>query len=115
MTQTKPKHQTWTHAEWLAELSRRFGPDPMAWAFICPMCGDVATGQDFKDALAAEPRTRADGTTFRASDLLGGQCIGWSLGALTGAWQGWRTDDGKRLSVFPMAPEPTRDETAREA
>jgi hypothetical protein len=28
--------QTMTHAEWLAEATRRFGDDPMAWKFVCP-------------------------------------------------------------------------------
>jgi hypothetical protein len=43
-----------TQAEWLEEGKRRFGPDMMKWAFICPACGHVATVQDWKDAGASE-------------------------------------------------------------
>ena len=40
--------QTMTHAEWLAEATRRFGDDPMAWKFVCPSCGHIASVQDWK-------------------------------------------------------------------
>lgn len=46
--------QTMTHAEWLAEATRRFGDDPMAWKFVCPSCGHIASVQDWKDAGAPE-------------------------------------------------------------
>lgn len=36
--------------EWKAEATRRFGPDMLKWRFRCPMCGHVASVQDFKDA-----------------------------------------------------------------
>jgi hypothetical protein len=45
-------HRTLTHAEWQAEAEARFGKDPMRWAFKCPVCGYVATLQDWKDAGA---------------------------------------------------------------
>lgn len=38
--------------EWEAEGVRRFGEDRMLWAFVCPVCGHVATVQDYKDAGA---------------------------------------------------------------
>lgn len=34
--------------EWKAEATRRFGPDMLKWRFRCPMCGHVASVQDFK-------------------------------------------------------------------
>lgn len=43
-----------THEEWKAEAERRFGKDILRWRFVCPGCGHVASGQDFKDA-GAEP------------------------------------------------------------
>ena len=46
--------QTMTHDEWLAEAQRRFGDDPMAWQFVCPSCGHVASVKDWKDAGAPE-------------------------------------------------------------
>lgn len=46
-----------THQEWLAEAERRFGPDPMKWKFVCPVCKHVQSVQDYKDAGA--PSTAA--------------------------------------------------------
>lgn len=43
-----------TLEEWQAEGSRRFGPDPMKWKFVCPSCGHVASVQDWRDAGAGE-------------------------------------------------------------
>lgn len=40
---------------WKAEATRRFGPDMLKWRFRCPMCGHVASVQDFKDAGAKSP------------------------------------------------------------
>lgn len=74
--------ETITHAEFLATLRERFGPDPADWAFECPSCGDVATGDDFKAALAEHPRTRR-GEPVNAADILGQECIGRTLGALS--------------------------------
>lgn len=41
-----------THAEWLFEGTKRFGPNQDAWRFVCPSCGFVASVQDWKDAGA---------------------------------------------------------------
>lgn len=43
---------TMTHDEWIAEATRRFGDDPMAWRFVCPSCGHVASAQDWINAGA---------------------------------------------------------------
>lgn len=43
-----------THAEWLAEGERRFGPDQMQWRFVCPVCGHVASIDDWKNAGSTE-------------------------------------------------------------
>jgi hypothetical protein len=60
-----------TQEELIAMATERFGADPLRWAFVCPNCKDVATPQDFRDA-GADP------------DRIGQECIGRSLGALTG-------------------------------
>jgi hypothetical protein len=73
------EHRQLTQAELVAEARERFGDDPLDWAFQCPNCGDVATGRDFRDALAKAPITNTS-----ASDLLGQECIGRILGALDG-------------------------------
>lgn len=74
---------TMTQDELVDELRRRFGDDPLEWAFVCPQCGDVASAADFREALAAHPRTNRDGSPKTASHLLGQECIGRTLGALT--------------------------------
>ena len=43
MTETR-----YTEAEWKAEGERRFGPDMMKWRFQCPICGNVASTEDYR-------------------------------------------------------------------
>lgn len=43
-----------TYAEWVAEGERRFGKNLTKWRFVCPVCGHVASAQDYKDAGAPE-------------------------------------------------------------
>lgn len=75
--------RTLTQVELIAEAKERFGDDPLDWAFICPSCGDVADGRDFSKALSEHPRTnlRTDERVI-ASDIVGQECIGRTLGAL---------------------------------
>ena len=42
--------KSYTVEEWRAEGTRLFGKDPENWRFKCPSCGNIATGQEFKDA-----------------------------------------------------------------
>ena len=44
----------YTLKEWQAEGRKRFG-DMMNWKFKCPMCGHVASIQEFKDVGAKSP------------------------------------------------------------
>lgn len=53
MSEPKPKREI-KHADWVAEARRRFGTDPMDWAFVCPVCGHVATLRQWKMAGAPE-------------------------------------------------------------
>lgn len=78
-----------THAEFIATLIERFGEHPSKWAFVCPSCGDVATGDDFREALIEHPRIRRDGTTTEAAHILGQECIGRTLGALSVSDDEW--------------------------
>lgn len=115
-----------TQADLLALLTERFGADPHTWAFQCPACGDIATATDFTDALAEHPRTRKDGTAVTASDRIGQECIGRTLGALNRSEQPWTgrgcdwtayglfggpviidLPDGATMFCFPVAPAPT--------
>jgi hypothetical protein len=120
-------HRKITQAELVAEARERFGDNPLTWAFLCPSCGDEATGQDFRDALAAHPRERK-GEPVTASDLLGQECIGRTLGKggrgcdwaayglLCGPWE-IVMPDGHSAWGFPLAdaPEATCSQCPRPA
>ena len=122
---------TYKHADWLALLEERFGKNPLDWAFRCPVCGDVATGEDFSAAIAERYKGSTSGSP-KSSDRLGRECIGRSLGVLerprTGIqdpqqWGGrgcdWtayglfsgpdfvETEEGKKLPCFPIAEAKT--------
>lgn len=49
------KHKVMTQSEWMEEGKRRFGGDFLNWKFKCPMCGHVASIQNFKDAGVDDP------------------------------------------------------------
>ncbi|MGC9540212.1 VVA0879 family protein [Streptomyces sp. UG1] len=115
-------HRKLTQAELVDEAIERFGDDPLKWAFQCPSCGDIATGQDFRDALKEHPRTNRNGEVI-ASDVLGQECIGRTLGALEGRktrgcnWAAYglirgpweiALPDGRSVYGFPLAPAPER-------
>lgn len=53
-TVSAPAAQSFTKEEWYAEGRRLFGDDVMQWRFVCPVCGHVASVQDWKDAGAPE-------------------------------------------------------------
>jgi len=38
----------YTHADWIAEGTRRFGSNMMDWRFVCPVCGNIASCEDFR-------------------------------------------------------------------
>jgi hypothetical protein len=42
----------YTLEEWQAEGKRRFGGNFEDWKFICPACGRINTGREFKEAGA---------------------------------------------------------------
>lgn len=89
-----------TQAELHAEARARFGPDHLDIAFVCPTCGDVATGRDFPEGEYAR---------------LGQECIGRLLpkrgckatayGFFKGPWT-VVMPDGRRVASFPLAPAP---------
>jgi hypothetical protein len=66
MTSTEPQERTeWTQAEFVAEATRRFGGDPLRWAFVCPR-----RGGNPRDA-AADRRPIRQGQLLRAPPLGG--------------------------------------------
>ena len=48
----KGEVETMTYDEWKAEAERRFGKDSMKWRFVCPVCGHIASVEDWKKAGA---------------------------------------------------------------
>ena len=69
-----------THAEWKKEAVALFGADPLKWRFVCPLCGHVASVQDYRDAGAEEGLVafscigRALGSDKHLGDKSGGPC-----------------------------------------
>ena len=41
--------------DWLEEGKRLFGPDPLDWRFVCPICGRVYTAREHKEAGSDGP------------------------------------------------------------
>ncbi|GGQ48609.1 VVA0879 family protein [Streptomyces asoensis] len=120
---TATKSRTLTQAELIAEATERFGKDPIKWAFQCPSCNDIATGEDFRAALADNPRQHRTGADVVPSDVVGQECIGRTLGALrkgqgkyTGRGCDWAAyglfagpwtvtlPGGRSMHAFPLAP-----------
>lgn len=120
---TTAEHRKLTQAELVAEATERFGADPLKWAFLCPSCGDVANGEDFREALTVNPRKHRSGEDVSASDVVGQECIGRTLGALkkgSGKYTGRGCDwaayglfggpwtialpNGRSMHAFPLAP-----------
>lgn len=51
-TKVERRPRRCTAAEWFAEGERLYGPDRMKWKFVCPVCGHVATGEEWLKAGA---------------------------------------------------------------
>lgn len=83
-----------TQAELREELIKRFGNDWRTWAFVCPSCGDVATGADFEAELHKFGLEDADGRVS-VERYLGQQCIGRVMGCLSGSMTAWRAAGGR--------------------
>lgn len=80
---------------WYAEAKRRFGDDPMAWRFVCPVCGHVASTADYK-AAGAPPGAVAI------------SCIGRYLPSRSPAFDGKKVKQGPcnytGLGLFRLNP-----------
>lgn len=95
---------TMTHAEWLAEGERRFGPDKRQWRFKCPCCGHVATTLDWINAGAS-----AEAIAF--------SCVGRWSGAKREAFSTTRREgpcDYAGGGLFRLNPVRVTDEEGKE-
>lgn len=96
--------RTLTRDELWAEARVRFGEDPLNWAYVCPGCKDVATGEDFRKALDEYPRQLPNGRKAHYSDFLSQECIGRTLGALSKGYTG----RGCTWAAYGLIPGPWR-------
>lgn len=106
-----------SHEEWIAEGQRRFGENFTNWKFICPVCKNVASGQEFKD-LGAKPAAMYQECIGRyhlsAKRAFGDEPAGkgpcdyalFGLFRLPGVII--ETDDGKRVMAFAFADQELR-------
>lgn len=99
-----------TLAEWKEEGKKLFGDDPRKWAYICPACKHVSTGQDFLDVGAdiddsyvnCIGRKNGKGVDGMKGKDEGAGC-NWAAYGLFGTLDGGRciyTDEGKEVWVF---------------
>lgn len=108
-----------TYEEWTNEAMRRFGPNSLAWKFVCPSCGHVASVKDWKDAGASDGaiafscvgrflagKKDADKNTFGKG---GGPCT-YAGGGLFKLNPVEVNFNGKVLSVFAFA-DPVTNQT----
>lgn len=103
---------TYAHADWLAEARRRFGDNALDWRFVCPFCGNVASGRDWKDA-GGDPQRSYVECIGRLIGAKGGlnrdreQPCDWAAFGLLGTLHGGarvKHQSGEML-VFDFAPQ----------
>ena len=92
-----------TKAEWLAKGRELFGDDVMKWRFKCPLCGHIASTQDWKDAGAT-------------SGEVGFSCIGRHIPGSRSAFNGEGPGpcDYTGGGLFPLNPIIVEEEDGRE-
>ena len=82
--------------EWRAEGERRFGKDVKNWKFRCPMCGHIASVQDFINAGAKDPANCAYV-----------ECLGRYIGK--GAPRGRKDGQGCNWAAYGLFGIPNED------
>ena len=108
--------------DWRAEAARRFGSDPLKWKFRCPMCGHVASVQDFKDAGAKSPNVAYQECIGRYTgkgapkegDNSGCNWCAYGLLGIPREHDIVIAEDGKEVHVYPFADaEPGAEDGGR--
>lgn len=104
-----------TVSEWRAEGARRFGPDPLNWRFICPICHHIASVSDWKAAGATEGEVafscvgRRTGGRQAFEEQGPGPCNYAGGGLFRLNPQPVINEEGKTQHVFAFAPEISND------
>lgn len=110
-----------TLEEWLNEAKQRFGEKTTDWKFVCPACGHVASGQDFKDA-GAEPnaiyqkcigRLNSKGTSNGKNKGVGCNWAAYGLLGNLGKGRTVITPEGKEIEVFDFADIEEKEKAAQ--
>lgn len=97
--------------EWLADGEKLFGKNKLAWKFVCPACGHVASIGDFKELDAdgndayqkCIGRINGKGTSNQTDN---GDGCNWAAYGLFGTAGKGRTvisENGKEVDVFDFA------------
>lgn len=92
----------YTIEQWRKELAARFGPFVENYKFICPRCGRVNIGQEFKEA-GASPDATATCCIGRFEPAKGCDWAAFGLFGTMGRGDAVAFPDGKKSNVFRMA------------
>lgn len=101
-----------SYDQWSSEGARRYGDDRMAWRFVCPSCGHVATPDDWQKAGASEGAIafscvgRWSGVNKQAFAREGNGPCNYAGGGLFRINPVLIDRDGREHSVFDFADEP---------
>jgi hypothetical protein len=90
--------------DWIAELKNRFGTDAKKWAFKCPSCGNVQSGEDFINAEVENPQGKVYFNCIGRHVIRKG--CDWTLGGLLKIHTQSVVKDGHITPVFEMADKP---------
>lgn len=107
-----------TIEEWTAEGESLFGNNPVNWKFVCPACGRINTGGEFKEHGAGPNDMyqtcigRHNGNMRPADEKArnDGQGCDWTASGLFGVLGKGRivvTADGEEVEVFNFASNET--------
>lgn len=98
--------KTYTPEEWRTEGKRRFGENFEDWKFKCPSCGNIANGQEFKEA-GAEPNDMYQNCIGRFNGKTKG-CDWAAYGFFDICTVHIKTNEDKLVPVFDFAEEETK-------
>lgn len=88
-----PFMKTMTHAEFLEEAKRRFGPNAADWKFKCPACGTIQSVRQLHDAVVAAGGKKDDVHGYIAFSCIGRFTKQGDAG-ITAKYQGKAWDKG---------------------
>ena len=101
--------------DWLEEGKRLFGPDPMEWRFVCPICGRTYTAREHQAAGSEGPNSayqecigrylKAGSFNPRAGNKNGCNWCAFGLFGTAGKGRLIEAPDGTIVEVFQYAEQ----------